>query len=860
MDKTAILNGLNEAQRNAVLCIDGPVLIIAGAGSGKTRVLTNRIANILLEGVEPDKVLALTFTKKAAAEMKERVGLIVGRRAASKLYMGTFHSVFIRILRDYADKLGYPKAFTIYDTGDSTSAIKNCIKELQLDEKVYKPKDVLSRISNAKNNLVTAEMYETNKAAIANDTKRKTPRIWEIYRLYAAKCRLAGVMDFDDVLLNMNLLLRDFPDALKEIAGRFSYIMVDEYQDTNLAQYIVLRRLAQFHGNICVVGDDSQSIYGFRGARIENILNFEKHYPSHKVFRLEQNYRSTQTIVDAANSLIEKNSNRLPKRCFSAGEKGQLIKLVEAYTEREEATLIADSILSSIRKHSSQYQDYAVLYRTNAQSRAIEEALRRRNIPYAIYSGNSFYERAEVKDVMAYFKLAVNINDDESFRRIVNKPARGIGDTSIAALDAAAHRKGCSLFKAIYEGAVEDFGLKAAAMTKLRAFADMISGLSVRAASEPAFDVANAIAEESGMKAFFKADKSVEGQSRLANVEELLNSVQIFVEDKGAEIAEDMQADGNDDITPEEASATLRLADYLENIMLLSAVDVRDEETANRVALMTVHTAKGLEFPYVYVTGMEENLFPSGGWLAAPDDVEEERRLFYVAMTRAKEELTLSFASNRMRNGKTENNAPSRFINEIDRQFIANPLDQDSFGGESEDKNRWRSSEDSWGSSPYWSSRSSSRQGSSSNQGSSSRQGSPSNQGFSSRQGTSSRPSSSQASYSSRPSSGQYPSSGKQYGGNLKPIGGKVGNYAGGGAGQTPSHTAKPQRTSDAEFIPTPILELRTGDRIEHIRFGYGVIAKMEGRGIDLKAAIDFDELGRKDIMLKYAKIRKVEE
>ncbi len=842
MDRTAILEGLNEAQRDAVLCTEGPVLIVAGAGSGKTRVLTDRIANILCGGCDPSRVLALTFTKKAAAEMKERVGLLVGRRVASKLYMGTFHSVFIRILRDYAESMGYPRSFTIYDTGDSTSCIKNCIRELKLEEKLYRPKDVLSRISLAKNNLVTAQMYAANAAAISNDTRHKMPRIWEIYRLYAQKCIQAGVMDFDDVLLNLNALLRDNRQALKEITDRFSYIMVDEYQDTNTAQYFILRRLAQFHGNLCVVGDDSQSIYGFRGARIENILSFRKDYPDLHIFKLEQNYRSTKTIVEAANSLIEKNSGRIPKKCFASGPKGAPIHLVSAYTEREEAVLIADRILASIMKHSSQYQDYAVLYRTNAQSRALEEALRRRNVPYAVYSGNSFYERAEVKDVMAYFKLAVNVNDDESFRRVVNKPARGIGDTTLAALAAAAHEKQCSLFRAVYEGDTESFGLKAAALAKLKAFADMVSRFSVRAATGPAFEVATAIAEESGILTFYRADRSVEGQARLANVEELLNSVQIFVEERGEEICEELEADGAadgsaadadysadaaDDVdgeTRRNAEASVRLSEYLENIMLLSAVDVADEETANRVALMTVHTAKGLEFPYVYVVGMEENLFPGGGVLAAPDEIEEERRLFYVAMTRAKEELTLSFASGRMRNGKSESNAPSRFIKEIDPQYIANPLSSDDrFGA---------SSEQSWGRSSFWGG----------SRASASRPSIPSVAGHSQ----------SSASRLSTPSAAGHSAA--------RPAARQTGSRPA-AARLSPNHPAANRPVTarpETDFEPTPVLELRPGDRVEHNRFGYGVIDSIEGGMAELKAVITFDEFGRKTLLLKYAKIRKI--
>ncbi len=675
---SAIFEGLNDEQKKAVACVDGPVLIVAGAGSGKTRVLTSRIANILSKGCPPEKVLALTFTKKAASEMKERIASMVGEKAARKLYMGTFHSVFIRFLREFAEKLGYRKDFTIYDTGDSVSAIRTCLKELQLDEKVYKPKDVLSRISMAKNNLTTAEVYSRNSQAIQNDAAAKKPKLYLVYRLYAEKCRQSNVMDFDDILLNMNILLRDCPEALEAISGRFMFILVDEYQDTNLSQYLILKRLGSAHHNICVVGDDSQSIYAFRGAKIENILNFRKDYPECRIFRLEQNYRSTKTIVDAANSLIARNSARIPKKCWSGGETGDKIKLVSAYTEQEEALLVSSEILSRIHTDSASYRDFAVLYRTNSQSRALEEALRRRNLPYRIYSGNSFFDRMEVKDVMAYFKLAVNIDDDESFKRIVNKPARGIGNTTLAVLTAAAADRKTSLFRTVFSEDLGNYGLKAAAADRLAAFCRMIAGFASRAVKEEAGDLAVSIAVESGILGLYKEDNSIEGLSKVANIEELLNSVKTYSEEKKNEYFEEMIADSaSDDI--EIGSADLpvvTLGDFLENVSLLSAVDIEDDEDSdNKITLMTVHSSKGLEFPYVFVTGMEENLFPSGGFLASESDIEEERRLFYVAMTRAKKALWLTFAATRMRNGKHESNYPSRFIREIDRSYILNPIE-----------------------------------------------------------------------------------------------------------------------------------------------------------------------------------------
>ena len=814
---SAILEGLNSEQRAAVSCVDGPVLIVAGAGSGKTRVLTSRIAYILEQGCDPSQILALTFTKKAASEMKERIALMVGEKRARRLCMGTFHSVFIRFLREFSESLGYPSTFTIYDTSDSVSAIKTCLKELQLDEKVYKPKDVLSRISNAKNNLVTPSAYRRNTTAIQNDAAAKKPRIVDIYDLYAYKCRQAGVMDFDDILLNMNILLRDNPAALEAISSRFKYIMVDEYQDTNFAQYLILKKLSQVHQNICVVGDDSQSIYAFRGAKIENILNFKKDYPRFHIFRLEQNYRSTQVIVNAANSVIERNSSRIPKECYSRGEEGEKIRLIKAYADTEEAYLVASSIVSRIQSDHAEYQDFAILYRTNSQSRALEEALRKRNLPYMIYSGNSFFDRMEVKDIMAYLKLAVNVNDDESFKRVINKPARGIGDTSLNALNAAALEHKTSLFKAAFAEDLERFGLKQAAIKKIREFCIMMDKSAQKAHSEDAYEVACEIAMESGILMFYKADTSIEGQARTANVEELLNGVKSYVEERQSEIFEEMQAA---DLVGEgvELSASdlpaVTLIDYLENVSLLSAVDVEDEEDGNnKISLMTVHSSKGLEYPYVYVVGMEENLFPSGGWLASEHDVEEERRLFYVAMTRAKKVLQLSFAQTRMRNGKTESNSPSRFIREIDAAYVMNPLTADDEGGSGT-----QSAGSSW------------RQ-----------QGMQQGSRFGNTYGRSSRPVTERSSTGQRPAPAVARS--PQASAQPKPV-------------SRPQQL--PKRTPDADFEPTPILQLQAGNRIEHNRFGFGDIIEISGEVTDLKAKIRFDEHGEKILILKYAKIRKV--
>ncbi|MBR6362514.1 MAG: UvrD-helicase domain-containing protein [Bacteroidales bacterium] len=816
-----ILEGLDSQQRQAVSCTEGPVLIVAGAGSGKTRVLTSRIAYILSGGEDPSRILALTFTKKAAGEMKERIAVMVGERKARRLYMGTFHSVFIRFLREFAERIGYPSAFTIYDTGDSTSAIKRCIKELGLDDKVYKPKDVLARISMAKNNLVTAERYMSDTAAKTNDAHAKKPRICDIYMRYQGMMRAAGVMDFDDILLNMNILLRDCPEALESIRSRFDYIMVDEYQDTNFSQYLILKKLSEVHKNLCVVGDDSQSIYAFRGAKIENILNFRKDYPQSQIFRLEQNYRSTQTIVEAANTLISRNEGRIPKNCFSKGDPGDKIRLIQAYTEQEEAMLIASSIISTMQERHCEYQDFAILYRTNSQSRALEEALRKRNLPYIIYSGNSFFDRAEVKDMMAYFKLVVNVNDDESFRRVINTPARGIGDTSVEALSQAAKAAGCSLLKAAYleNQVLEANGLRNAAIVKIRQFCDMIARFNERYAGEDAYKIASELSDAAGLYRFFKEDNSIESQSRASNIEELVNSVKGYVEDKHNEFVEELMTEGTvSDASeiPESDFPVETLGGFLEDISLLSAVDMGDDEDSNnKIALMTVHSAKGLEFPYVFVAGMEENLFPSGGMLASPQDIEEERRLFYVAMTRAKVAVQFSFAQTRMRNGKHESNSPSRFIREIDPKYIENPLRREievPFGV---------SGMSARGMAPQYGA---------GRQSSGGQFSGPSGRRFSGPSGGQyQRP-------ISKPEPVHVPS-------NLKPV---------------RSASAPAPRKEDPNFVPTPVLQLKEGMRIEHNKFGFGKILEISGPAADLKAKISFDDYGEKILLLKYAKIRTI--
>ncbi|MBO5108641.1 MAG: UvrD-helicase domain-containing protein [Bacteroidales bacterium] len=814
---SVILEGLNSEQKAAVSCVDGPVLIVAGAGSGKTRVLTSRIAYILAEkNLDPARILALTFTKKAASEMKERIALMVGERRARRLYMGTFHSVFIRFLREFAESLGYPSTFTIYDTSDSVSAIKACLKELKLDDKVYKPKDVLSRISMAKNNLVTPAAYRRNAQVMQNDAAAKKPRIVDVYDLYAYKCKMAGVMDFDDILLNMNILLRDNPVALESVAGRFDYIMVDEYQDTNFSQYLILKKLSQFHKNICVVGDDSQSIYAFRGAKIENILNFKKDYPEHHIFRLEQNYRSTRVIVDAANSLIAKNSARIPKECYSMGEEGEKIRLIQAYTEQEEALLIASSIVSRIHAESASYQDFAILYRTNNQHRVIEEELIRRKLPYMIYSGNSFYDSAVIKDWFAYMKLVINPNDDESFKRIANKPARGISDKTMAILVAASQELRTTIFKLVYQSNLENFGLKLATIQKVREFCDGICELQRNASRSPADEVVEQIDQRFGLYAHYKNQMLKESKNLAEEdkVADLYNGIKTFVERRKNEIKEEFQINGvevDGDNLPEDRLSLLSLSAYLEDISLLSAADVDDDDASNKVALMTVHSSKGLEFPYVYVAGMEENIFPSGGFLASESDIEEERRLFYVAMTRAKKAVAFSFAQTRMRNGKHESNSPSRFVREVDSQYIANPLTS-AFDSDDDD--------DAGIGFGGWKKPFASRTGYS--------------YGQSSRPQVERRPSASQPVRRPEPVRRSEP----------MPV-------------RRPQ--AVPKRVPDADFVPTPILQLKAGQRIEHNRFGFGKILEISGSVTDLKAKIAFDDHGEKILILKYAKIRAVD-
>ena len=643
---------LNDAQREAVVNFRCPSLIVAGAGSGKTRVLTCRIAYMLEQGVAPDTILALTFTNKAAAEMRERIGQLLSPQATRRIWMGTFHSLFSRILRAEADKLGYPSSYTIYDASDARNLVKQIIREMNLSDETYKPGDIAARISLAKNNLITPGAYEANASLQAEDRERRRPQFVDVYKLYVQKCRQNGAMDFDDLLLNTNILFKDFPDVLARYQAQFRYILVDEYQDTNFAQYVIIRRLAEQHSNVCVVGDDAQSIYSFRGAKIENILRFRNDFPDARIFKLEQNYRSTQTIVDAANSIIEKNTKQIRKRSFSTAEQGEKIKVIKAYTDKEEAILIAGDIASTVREKDLSYSEIAILYRTNAQSRSLEESLRGRNIPYKIYGGVSFYQRKEIKDLLAYVRLVVNPKDDEAFRRVINTPARGIGDVTVNRIAAAAAERNLSLWEAVSTLSSDDMEMKGAAGKKVTAFAGMIGELSGMRATAEAYELGLEIAVRSGIIGTYKMQQTPEAVSALENIEELINSVRAYTDEQKR-----IAAESGDD-----AQARVTLDEWLQNVALLTDMDNEKPEERNKVTMMTVHGAKGLEFEYVYVAGLEENLFPSMMSLGNEEGLEEERRLFYVAMTRCRKKLFFVVDQSR----------PSRFIYELHDRICPN--------------------------------------------------------------------------------------------------------------------------------------------------------------------------------------------
>lgn len=666
-----LLDDLNEVQKESVINYSGPAMVIAGAGSGKTRVLTYRVAYMLQQGIDPFNILALTFTNKAAREMKERIYNLVGSTEAKSVWMGTFHAIFARVLRAEGHHLGYPSNFTIYDTDDSKSLVRSILKDLGLDPKIYPAGYVLGRISSAKSNLISAQDYNANHELMSQDKMAAKPFIGNIYSMYTARCRRALAMDFDDLLFNMNLLLRDFPDVLLKYQKKFQYILVDEYQDTNYAQYLIVKKLAARYENICVVGDDAQSIYAFRGANIQNILNFEKDYPDLKTYKLEQNYRSTQHIVNAANSVIAYNKEQIFKKIWTQNEEGVKLKLLRTSSDTEEGQLVAQNVFEIKMNNQLPNSEFAVLYRTNAQSRSIEEALRKLNIPYRIYGGLSFYKRKEIKDLLAYFRVVVNAADDEAIKRIINYPARGIGATTLDRLTVTADKMGKTLWEVLANANDYDLKINQGILTRIGNFTTMIERFRVEQKVRNAYELARDIAQSSGIMTNLNEDKTPEGISRIENIEELLNGIKEF-----SESGEQLEIGGE---------GTIRSLDkYLQDISLLTDAD-QDDNDPDKVSLMTIHSAKGLEFPYVFVVGMEENLFPSIQSITSRADLEEERRLFYVAITRARKQAILSYAENRYRWGNLTSCEPSRFLEEIDERYIDLPHKpahrSSSFGG-----------------------------------------------------------------------------------------------------------------------------------------------------------------------------------
>lgn len=777
------LDLLNPQQRDAVVYKDGPSLVIAGAGSGKTRVLTYKIVDLLSSGYEPWRILALTFTNKAAREMKERISSVVGERVSSRLWMGTFHSVFLKILRRHADKLGFSSGFTIYDATDSKSLIKSIIKDLGLDDKVYKPSTVQNVISNAKNSLITAGMFADDKSLIVSEAKAGRTRTAEIYQIYAKRCKTASAMDFDDILLYTNILLRDFPEVLRHYQEYFQYILVDEYQDTNFAQHLVISRLGEVGGRVCVVGDDAQSIYSFRGANIRNILQLERTFNGLRTFKLERNYRSTQNIINAAGSLIKRNKHQLPKNVYSENEVGEKVFIIQTFSDLEEAGLIANKIAESKLTDHDTYDSYAILYRTNAQSRPLEESLRKRNIPYRIYGGLAFYQRKEVKDAICYFRLAINPHDDEALRRVINYPARGIGETTMKKLISAAMEKGMSIFSVISDIDTLESAFNKGTRTKLRYFHDLILDFNEYVKNSDALEAAQYIYAKTGLLAVLLSDSTPESVSRKENLEELINSIRQFVEEK-VESGEE----GTD------------LTSYLSTVSLATDQDEDVDNPEPRVTLMTVHASKGLEFDKVFIVGLEEELFPSALSMDSIDSIEEERRLFYVAMTRAKKRCTITYAGSRFRNGQTVYSRPSRFLKDIDKEYVkvisSSSLDSQIQTSYFNPVRRYNSGE------TYSSLRVSSR-----------------------------------SSYSSERDLKSEPSFPKP-----------------------PSHSTPlmQSKTSFQANASTGIIhradELEAGMKIQHSKFGNGTILEVIESGGEQMIKVEFDNLGIKRLMLRFAK------
>ena len=824
--ESPILQGLNLAQRAAVEAYDSASLIIAGAGSGKTRVLTSRIAYMIEQKVDPKNILALTFTNKAAEQMRERIRQMVPGRKSRELFMGTFHSIFARILRTDAERIGFPANFTIYDASDAKNLIKTIVKELNLADDKYKPNVIASRISQAKNALVTPGAYLANSAHATEDRRAQIPEFGNIYNLYCQRCKHNGAMDFDDLLLQTNILLRDCPDVLERYQEQFKYILVDEYQDTNYAQYIIVRRLSQHHGKVCVVGDDAQSIYSFRGAKIENILSFQRDYPEAKVFKLEQNYRSTRTIVEAANSVIVHNSRRMEKRCFSEGDEGEKIRVLKAYTDREEAELVVQDLRDKVRATGDAWNEAAILYRTNNQSQALEESLRRRGIPYRIYKGASFYDRKEIKDMLAYIRLVVNPRDDEAFRRIVNYPARGIGDTTVLRIARLAAERGVSMWEAVDALVAEPVSdpVQRTIVRKVAEFVALIRSLSLERAQKGLYDFGMEVASRSGILALFRRENSPEATSALDNIEELLNSMQLFKEQRDAEIR------GGEEL----GEATVE--EWLQSVTLTTDMDKKEDAgDDDKVTLMTVHSAKGLEFKYVYIVGMEENLFPSQRAAESPEGFEEERRLFYVALTRAKCSAVLSYAEMRFKWGNMEFSRPSCFLREIDPRYLdgavgagQTPVREEAAAGGRTALEELRRRFD--------------------------------------------------VRYQQRAGGSGNPS----FGGAKSSFGGRGGAYSGGSRPESGAPSFGGRGGTDSAFrrpalqrpvVPENLRRLgggaapaagnaaasgyAVGERVEHPKFGCGEIVRIETLAADHKLVVVFEEYGEKTLLAKFAKLTK---
>ena len=842
-----LLNDLNESQRKAVEYIDGPSLVIAGAGSGKTRVLTYKIAYLLQQGVKPWTIMALTFTNKAAREMKERIGKLVGQELAQHLYMGTFHSIFSRILRAEAQHIGFTNNFTIYDESDSRSLIKTIVKEMGLDEKVYKPASVHSRISMAKNNLMSAENYARDKELYQADQRAKMPRVGDIFITYVQRCQQANAMDFDDLLTLTFKLFQEHEDIRKKYADRFDFLLVDEYQDTNHAQMCIVMQLCKEKERVCAVGDDSQSIYSFRGANIDNILSFQSRFKEARLFKLEQNYRSTQSIVEAANSLIKHNSNQIPKNVYSKNDKGESLIYKPAYSDKEEALIVCREIKRIKRQDDCQYSDFAILYRTNAQSRSFEEEFRKQGIPYRIYGGLSFFQRKEIKDVIAYFRLVANPDDEEAFKRIINYPSRGIGNTTVAKIAACALDNHVSFWQVISSPEHYGLGVNKGTLAKLESFRLMISGFVEKSASMNAFDLGDTIVKESGISAdiYKSGSRDPEDLARQENLEELLGGMQSFVEECREEGRE------------QEAYLT----DYLQGVALLSDLDSKGDDDEPRVSLMTVHASKGLEFPTVFVVGLEENIFPSA-IVSTLRELEEERRLLYVAITRAEKHCVLTSAKNRFRYGKMEFGNPSRFIKEIDSAFIQEdsemPHDDNGFGSSGYGRGGYGNG--GYGGRMPWDNHSISSQFKPDRKDYSDGEDDfrTNGRGGYRTSGRDDFRSSGRDDFRSS-SRDDFRTSGRSGSGldsRFKSVRGleaarRIMDSSSSSLGSSSSSSGSAFGSSTSSAGSGRLVE---GAKIEHQRFGVGTVLKLEGSGENAKATVQFVNSGTKQLLLKFAK------